>query len=145
MQENENNISYKPTQSESFTQTSNMKYCKYCGSQIAMDAVICIHCGRQVEELKSSIPQGIIINNTATANPNINVSSNINSNIYGYKPKNKWVAFLLCLFLGFWGVHKFYEGKVLLGIVYIFTFGFFGVGIFIDLIILLFKPNPYYV
>ena len=57
--------------------------------------------------------------------------------------KNKWVAFLLCLFFGFFGVHKFYEGKILLGIVYIFTGGLFGIGVLIDLVILFFKPNPY--
>lgn len=33
--------------------------------------------------------------------------------------KNKWVAFLLCLFLGVIGVHKFYEGKIGMGILYI--------------------------
>lgn len=58
--------------------------------------------------------------------------------------KSKWVSFFLCLFLGPLGAHKFYEGKVFLGVVYIFTAGLFGIGIVIDLIILLFKPNPYY-
>lgn len=58
--------------------------------------------------------------------------------------KSKWVSFFLCLFFGFLGVHKFYEGRVLLGILYIFTCGLFGVGVIIDLIVLLFKPNPYY-
>ena len=58
--------------------------------------------------------------------------------------KNKWVSFFLCLFLGYLGVHKFYEGKVLLGIVYILTAGLFGIGLIYDLIVLLFKPNPYY-
>lgn len=58
--------------------------------------------------------------------------------------KSKWVAFFLCLFLGVFGAHKFYEGRVLLGIVYLFTLGFFGIGILIDLIILFFKPNPYF-
>ena len=57
--------------------------------------------------------------------------------------KNKWVSFFLCLFFGVLGIHKFYEGKVLLGIVYIFTVGIFGIGVIVDLIILLFKPNPY--
>jgi len=57
--------------------------------------------------------------------------------------KSKWVSFFLCLFLGYLGIHKFYEGRILLGIVYIFTCGLFGVGVIIDLIILLFKPNPY--
>ena len=58
--------------------------------------------------------------------------------------KNKWIAFFLCMFLGVLGIHKFYEGKVLLGIVYIFTGGIFGIGVIFDLIRLLFKPNPYY-
>jgi len=57
--------------------------------------------------------------------------------------KNKWVAFWLCFFFGILGIHKFYEGRVLLGILYIFTGGLFGIGVIIDLIILLFKPNPY--
>lgn len=59
--------------------------------------------------------------------------------------KNKWIALLLCFFFGVIGVHKFYEGKILLGIVYIFTGGLFGIGVLIDFISLLFKPNPYYV
>lgn len=58
--------------------------------------------------------------------------------------KNKWIAFFLCLFLGYFGAHKFYEGRILLGVVYIFTAGIFGIGILIDLFVLIFKPNPYY-
>lgn len=59
--------------------------------------------------------------------------------------KNKWVAFLLCLFLGWAGGHKFYEGKVGEGILYLLTIGLFGFGWGIDCIILLNKHNPYYV
>ena len=59
--------------------------------------------------------------------------------------KNKWVALLLCLFLGILGAHRFYEGKMGTGILWLCTGGLLGVGILIDLIILLFKPNPYYV
>ena len=58
--------------------------------------------------------------------------------------KSKWVSFFLCLFVGVFGAHKFYEGRILLGILYVFTGGLFGIGIIIDLIILFFKPNPYY-
>ena len=46
--------------------------------------------------------------------------------------------------LGVIGIHKFYEGRILLGIVYIFTGGLCGFGVIIDLFILIFKPNPYY-
>ena len=43
-----------------------------------------------------------------------------------------WGPFLLCLFLGFLGIHKFKEGKKGLGILYIFTCGLFGIGWIVD-------------
>lgn len=61
------------------------------------------------------------------------------------RPVNKWVAFVICFFLGYFGAHKFYEGKITIGILYFFTLGLFGIGWVIDLIIILCKPNPYYV
>ena len=59
--------------------------------------------------------------------------------------KNKWLALFLCIFFGYFGAHKFYEGKIFTGILYIFTVGLFGFGWFFDSIRLLFKSNPYYV
>ena len=115
------------------------KYCKHCGEIIDKDCVICPKCGKQVEELNSAQPQ-VIVNNT---NTNTNVNTNVNGQ-YG-RPKNKWTAFFLCLFLGEFGAHKFYEGKTGMGILYLFTLWLFGIGWLIDTIILLFKPNPYYV
>jgi len=60
------------------------------------------------------------------------------------QPKSKWVAFFLCLFFGYIGIHKFYEGKVLMGVIYILTVGLFGIGWVVDCILLLLKPNPYF-
>lgn len=48
--------------------------------------------------------------------------------------KSKTVALLLCIFLGYLGVHQFYVGKVGLGLVYMFTFGLFGIGWMVDVI-----------
>lgn len=124
-------------------QNAPTKFCKFCGAKIPVDAVLCTSCGRQVEELKqtqqTNQTPNIVINNS-----NNNVNTNMVGGHHG-KPKNKWVAVLLCLFLGCVGGHKFYEGKIGMGILYIFTLGLFGIGAFIDLLILLFKPNPYYV
>ena len=47
--------------------------------------------------------------------------------------KSKGVAYLLWFFLGFFGAHKFYLGKVGMGILYLFTLGLLGIGWFIDL------------
>ena len=44
------------------------------------------------------------------------------------------IRLIICLFAGYLGVHKFLEGKILTGIVYAFTGGLFGVGVFIDVI-----------
>lgn len=44
------------------------KYCKFCGSVIDMDCVVCPKCGKQVEALKTSnSPTPIVINNTASS------------------------------------------------------------------------------
>lgn len=131
------------TATENTTVTQeNTKFCKHCGAKIPSAAVICTHCGCQVEEIKKTEQPSIVINN---ANTNTNTNTNVNAAMFGIKAKNKWVAFFLCLFLGYFGAHKFYEGKIGTGILYLFTCGLFGIGWFIDCIVLLFKPNPYYV
>ncbi len=49
------------------------------------------------------------------------------------KEKELWVAYALWFFCGLWGIHKFYLGKIGMGIIYILTCGFFFIGWFIDL------------
>jgi len=55
--------------------------------------------------------------------------------------KNKRTSLWLCLFLGWLGVHRFYEGKIPTGILYMCTLGLFGFGWLIDLWLLSIKPN----
>ncbi len=43
---------------------------------------------------------------------------------------------LLCFFLGFLGVHRFYVGKIGTGILMILTFGGFGIWTVVDLIMI---------
>ena len=46
--------------------------------------------------------------------------------------KSKLVTFILSWFLGFFGIHRFYTGKVWTGILYLLTGGLWGVGVFFD-------------
>lgn len=50
--------------------------------------------------------------------------------------KNKWVTLALCVFLGFFGAHRFYVGKVGTGVLYIFTAGGLGFGWIIDMVMI---------
>lgn len=64
----------------------------------------------------------------------INMDTVVNYGERAPGEKNKWVAFFLCLFFGFLGVHRFYEGKIGTGILYLLTLGLCGVGVIVDLI-----------
>ena len=55
----------------------------------------------------------------------------------GLTTDNTWlVALLLCLFVGFLGIHRFYVGKAGTGFLQIITFGGLGIWVLIDLIML---------
>ena len=106
--------------------------CKNCGKALPEGAVTCPACGAAASETAKSGEQQtpVIVNvNTAPAG----------------KIKSKWAAVVLCFFLGVFGAHKFYEGKVGMGILYLLTAGLFGIGAIVDFFILLFKPTHYYV
>jgi len=52
-------------------------------------------------------------------------------------PKSRTIALLLCLFVGVLGIHRFYVDKIGSGILYFCTYGLFGIGPFVDLILIL--------
>ncbi|MBO5145320.1 MAG: NINE protein [Lachnospiraceae bacterium] len=130
------------------------KYCKFCGAQIDSSCIACTVCGKPVDNLKSANANNAV-NNTSNnpTTPNIAINSLSNASpvasativtpVNHGAPKNKWVSFFLCLFTVCG--HKFYEGKIGMGILYLCTCGLFGIGWIIDLIALLAKPNPYYI
>lgn len=57
--------------------------------------------------------------------------------------RNKWVALALCLTVGIFGAHKFYEKKFLIGFLYFFTMGLAGFGVVLDVLIIL-THDKYY-
>ena len=56
---------------------------------------------------------------------------------------NKWIALALCILLGYLGLHRFYEGKIWTGILWLCTGGLCGVGVVVDAILIVLKPEHY--
>ena len=48
--------------------------------------------------------------------------------------KSKLTAILLCFFLGSLGIHRFYLGYTLIGVIQLLTFGGFLIWVIVDLI-----------
>ena len=126
------------------------RFCPKCGAEISdPKQTTCDKCGAYIppveEESKPKKDEPAAQPTIVIHNDNTNVNNNVNTINAALmaKAKNKWVAFFLCLCLGFVGAHKFYEGKIGMGILYLCTFGLFGFGWIIDCIALLLKPNPY--
>lgn len=84
-------------------ETTNIrtKFCKYCGEKMPEDAVICTKCGRQVEEIKSSKTDNIVINNSASSSSSASAS---NINQYQIKKKHSILfdIFMICITGGLW-------------------------------------------
>lgn len=72
-----------------------------------------------------------MVNNT-NGMPNFDVSKFVNSVIPA--GKSKTVTLILCIFLGYIGVHRFYTGKIGTGILYLLTGGIFYIGWIVDII-----------
>lgn len=50
-----------------------------------------------------------------------------------YSPKTTFSQIFIWLIGGTWGLHYFTNGKAAMGILYLFTFGLFGIGWIVDL------------
>lgn len=128
--------------------------CKKCGAPLR--GQFCEYCGTRAEPEPPAAPQQtapapppqvVIVNNPPPQYPTPPVYAPpipVYPPVPAIPPKNKWGAFVLCFFLGYFGIHKFYEEKIGMGILYLFTMGLFGIGWLVDWIVLLTKPTYYY-
>ena len=119
--------------------------CKQCGAPIEANdfgSYTCEYCGSVFvdEKEKTAVTQGqpTIIREIIRETKEVFNGDGVKGK------KSKGVALLLCLFLGWIGAHRFYEGKFFTGIIWAITGGLSGVGVFIDFLILLVKPRSYF-
>jgi TM2 domain-containing membrane protein YozV len=93
----------------SYAPTTPTKHCQTCASVIDAMAVACPNCG-----VLQPVPLA-----------------------FAESDKRILPAFLLCFFLGVFGAHRFYAGKIGTGLLQLVTFGGLGIWWLIDLIMIL--------
>lgn len=107
--------------SKQYIKTKSGYKCKYCGS---LQDVISFS-----DEQKHTSVAEINTGVQTSPNPEMRISS-----YFRQEAKRTLVLFLVCLFVGVYGVHRFMQHKFFTGIIYLFTFGLFGIGWFIDIV-----------
>jgi TM2 domain-containing membrane protein YozV len=88
-------------------------FCPNCGNEVSEKAVICVKCG---VALKKASPGA----ETSVA-----------------ESKDWLTALLLCLFLGCFGIHRFYTKSTGIGVIQLLTLGGCGVWALIDFVMIL--------
>lgn len=111
-----------------------MKHCINCGEEIADDADVCPNCGvNQSTRLKAGFKDrganekycvncGALIHKQAEMCPECGVSQPSLSRGLGPRDTDQLAAGLLAIFLGAFGVHKFYQGNMRNGVLYLCFF-----------------------
>lgn len=100
-------------------------YCRNCGRQLEDNTRFCPDCGCPVENGTG--------NNTAFTAGGTQNTQTFAKPVSGY---SRGLALIFAVLLGTIGVHRFYVGKIGTGILWILTFGCFGIGTLVDTIMI---------
>ncbi len=107
-------------------------YCRNCGKQLVDTAEFCMSCGARPRNGKS-----YCVVCGAQPRPEAEICVNCGSRLDGAGEGKSWfVALILSIFVGIFGVDRFYLGRVGTGVLKLLTFGGFYVWWLIDIILI---------
>ncbi len=93
-------------------------FCSQCRADLEIGSQFCNKCGHKVGTISAVVREGTYPNNRSISQ------------------KSALTALLLCIFLGTFGIHRFYVGKIGTGILMLLTLGGVGIWVLVDLIII---------
>ena len=106
--------------SKQYVKTKNGYKCKYCGS---------LH-----DVITEDSANNIEVSAPATNNKPLNSKVETVKTKFTPELRHALLMFFSCYFMGVLGVHKFIERKIGKGILYLCTWGLFGIGWLIDIV-----------
>lgn len=119
-----------------------MRKCEYCGSLVPDDKNKCDACRRDGAPKRLRKPPRIpgrplrLSRNPPVDNAKNNIGTASDGKFISNKGVlNSLVIFLVCVFFGMLGLHRFIQGKIFTGILWLITLGLLGIGYFADIVI----------
>lgn len=118
--------------------------CSSCGAQMREDDKYCSYCGTGRDAVsrqeENTTVQHIHVHNHyyETERQDTRVVEKVYIREEPRSSKSRLILLLLFFVMGAVGAHKFYSGRIGMGILYVFTGGLFGIGLFFDFFSILF-------
>ncbi len=130
------------------------KFCSVCGAEVQPGAEVCVKCGVRLAEPEiliekegggamfcwncgKELPEGAEFCSSCGASllkGEVRLARSEAAEVSGVSEKSRLAVTLLAWFLGEFGVHRFYLGKIGTGIAMLFTLGGLGIWALIDFI-----------
>jgi TM2 domain-containing membrane protein YozV len=112
-------------------------YCRNCGNEVSEKAVMCVACGTPPNAGNKFCP-----NCKAETTPGATICMKCGVALKADNPvtgeaKDWLTTLLLCIFLGAFGIHRFYTGHTAIGVVQLLTLGGCGIWVLVDLIMII--------
>lgn len=104
--------------------------CPNCGGTIEPGQIKCFKCGSAVQQVMPPVQ-------TQTQQSQQQTGSFAQTIPSTDEPKDWLSTLLMCFFVGYLGVHRFYTGSIAIGLIQFFTLGMCGVWTLVDFILIL--------
>lgn len=109
-------------------------YCRNCSNEVSDKAIVCVSCGTP-----PTSGDKYCWNCNSLTNPNAVICLKCGVGLKNQNTESKdWLTTLiLCFFLGFFGVHRFYTKHIGIGVAQLLTGGGCGIWALVDFIMIL--------